>query len=57
MKIKIAYTREEKRLANLIAALLAAQIKRSTGSGVSVKLSDRHAPFYHIYLADKKKSS
>lgn len=49
MKITIAYTFGEKRNADLIKAFVQGLIP-----GAKVRVSDRHAPFMHIYIASQK---
>ena len=53
MKIKIAYTEEEKEQADQLAAIYLERIQMS--SSATITKSDRHKPFFHIYIADKKK--
>ena len=51
MKIKITYTEKEKQQADRLAAAYLEQLRNK--ERISVSRSDRHAPFYHIYIADK----
>lgn len=51
MKVKISYTQEEKQQAERAAAMI---LKQTDSNQItSVKKSDRHTPFYHIYIAVK----
>lgn len=52
MKVKITYTEKEKQQADKLAALYLEQLQ--TKNRISVSRSDRHKPFYHIYIADKQ---
>lgn len=49
MKIKIAHKPEEQKEA---AAMVAALLRLHPGA--TVRKSDRHAPFLHVYLTTKK---
>lgn len=49
MKITIAYTAEEAKKANIALVLL-----RSYLPDVRVHKSERHAPYFHLYLTTKK---
>lgn len=51
MKIKISFTQEEREQAEEAAELL-----RFTMRMAKVKESDRYRPFYHLYLASKKRA-
>ena len=51
MKVKITYTEKEKQQADKLAALYLEQLRSK--NRISVSRSDRHAPYYHIYIADK----
>lgn len=51
MKVKITYTEPEKQQADKLAALYLEQLQSK--NRISVSRSDRHKPFYHIYIADK----
>ena len=53
MKFKITYTQDEKQQAEKAAALLLKQA--DCNQITSMKKSDKHAPFYHIYIAFKPK--
>lgn len=50
MKVKISFTQDEREQAEETAELL-----RFTMRLVKVKESDRYKPFYHLYLASKKR--
>lgn len=52
MKVKITYTENEKQQADKLAALYLEQLK--SRNRIEVSRSDRHAPYYHIYIADKQ---
>lgn len=52
MKVKITYTEQERRQADKLAALYLEQLQ--SRDRITVKRSDRHAPYYHIYIADKQ---
>lgn len=54
MKVKITYTEKEKQQADKLAALYLEQLQ--TKNRISVSRSDRHKPFYHIYIADKQQN-
>ena len=54
MKIKIAYTEAEKERAEELAALYFNKLNSEKGA-ITLTRSDRYKPFYHIYIADKKK--
>ena len=49
MKITIAYTAEEEKHAYVALTLL-----RSYLPDVRVRKSERHAPYFHLYLTTKK---
>lgn len=49
MKITIAYLPGEEQEAGVVEALI-----RGLIPGIKPRKSDRHAPFYHIYLTTKK---
>lgn len=51
MKVKIAYTKDEEKRANRLATLFLEELQRQ--SSVTFTRSDRHKPFFHIYIADK----
>lgn len=55
MKIKIAYTESESKRADELAALFVKELEQ--GCSVSLKRSDRHKPYYHIYIADNRKKA
>ena len=50
MKVKIAYTKDEEKRADRLAALFLEELQ--CHSSVTLTRSDRHKPFYHIYIAD-----
>ena len=52
MKVKITYTEKEKKQADKLASLYLEQLQSK--NRISVSRSDRHKPFYHIYIADKQ---
>lgn len=54
MKIKIAYTEPEKERADELAAMYLRKMQQR--GTVTLTRSDRHKPYYHIYISDKKKS-
>lgn len=49
MKIKIAYSESERADAEKLAEVCSAQMSRD--GSVKRSSSDRHKPFYHIYLS------
>lgn len=53
MKVKITYTEKEKKQADKLASLYLEQLQSK--NRISVSRSDRHKPFYHIYIADRQK--
>lgn len=56
MKIKIAYQEEDGERAGELLTLMS-KLLSSNGNKVKVKKSDKHKPFYHIYLeTDKPKA-
>lgn len=52
MKVKITYTEQERRQADKLAALYMEQLQ--SRDRITVKRSDRHKPYYHIYISDKQ---
>lgn len=55
MKIKITYQQHEKQQADKLVALYLEQLQ--SRNRISISRSDRHKPFYHIYIADKQSKS
>ncbi|WP_303835303.1 hypothetical protein [Ruminococcus flavefaciens] len=53
MKVKIAYTKEEEARADALAGLFLKELQ--VHSAVTLTRSDRHKPFYHIYIQDGRK--
>ncbi len=53
MKVKIAYTKDEETRADAVAALFLKELH--THSACTLTRSDRHKPFYHIYIQDGRK--
>lgn len=49
MKLKIAFQEHERDKAEKLASMNIAQLK---GRKIKVTRSDRHKPFYHIYIAE-----
>ncbi len=53
MKVKIAYTQDEEKRADELAALYLKELQLH--GAVTLTRSDRHKPYYHIYIQDGRK--